>query len=365
MSVAQGASTAVLKSVAEGTQGQLETKRKTVKLLIWDLDNTLWEGTLLEDENVKLRDGVVQTLATLDQRGILHSVASKNDHATALAKLKEFGLDEYFLYPQMNWNSKAANVQSIVTSINIGMDTVAFIDDDPFEREEIRHSLPEVLVLEAGALEHLTQRQEFIPPFLTEDSARRRAMYLADIERNKAEGEFVGPQEEFLASLKMKFIIAPAEEEDLKRAEELTVRTHQLNTTGYTYSYDELNAFRQSPTHLLFIASLEDKFGDYGKIGLALVEKSAEIWTIKLLLMSCRVMSRGVGTIFLNHILMLAREAGARLCAEFRSNGKNRMMLVTYKFGGFKEIKKSDDLITFEHDLQRIQPHPEWVDFVR
>lgn len=80
--------------------------------------------------------------------------------------------------------------------------------------------------------------------------------------------------------------------------------------------------------------------------------------------MSCRVMSRGVGTIMMNHILMLASAVGARLRAEFRSNGKNRMMLVTYKFGGFKEVEKAGDLIVFEHDLERIQPHPEWVNLV-
>jgi FkbH-like protein len=341
-----------------------KSKHKPVKLLIWDLDNTLWEGTLLEDTEVRLREGVRETLVTLDQRGILHSIASKNDHETAMRKLRELRLDEYFLFPQMNWNSKAANVRTIVSSINIGVDAVAFIDDDPFEREEIRHSLPEVLVLEAAALQGLAHREEFIPQFLTDGSVRRRQMYRADIERKKAEEEFVGPQEEFLASLKMKLILALAQEADLQRAEELTVRTHQLNTTGYNYSYDELNKFRQSPSHLLFIASLADKFGDYGKIGLALVEKSAEVWTVKLLLMSCRVMSRGVGTILMNHILMLARDAGVRLRAEFRSTGKNRMMLITYKFGGFQEVEKIDDLILFEHDLQRIQPQPEWVDFV-
>ena len=363
MSAAHGLAEQAAKSAAN--EQVARNRRTPVKLLIWDLDNTLWEGTLLEDAGVRLREGIRDTLATLDQRGILHSIASKNDHETAIRKLRELGLDEYFLYPQVNWNSKAANIKAIVASINIGMDAVAFIDDDPFEREEVRHSLPELLVLEATALPSLVQREEFIPSFITEDSARRRQMYRADIERKKAEEEFVGPQEDFLASLKMKFTIAPAQETDLQRAEELTVRTHQLNTTGYTYSYDELNAFRNSPDHLLFIADLEDKFGDYGKIGLLLVEKGAEIWTVKLLLMSCRVMSRGVGTILMNHILMLARDAGVRLRAEFRSNGKNRMMLITYKFGGFYEVEKAGDLIVFEHDLQRIQSHPEWVDCVR
>lgn len=351
-------------SKSAGNDGPVRAQCKPIKLLIWDLDNTLWEGTLLEDASVRLREGVLETLSTLDQRGILHSVASKNDHGIAMRKLRELGLDEYFLYPQVNWNSKAANVRSIVASININIDAVAFLDDDPFERAEIRHSLPEVLVLDATALHGLTQRQEFIPPFITEDSARRRHMYRTDIERKKAEEEFVGPQEEFLASLKMKLTIARAQEADLQRAEELTVRTHQLNSTGYTYSYDELNQFRNSPNHQLFIASLEDKFGDYGKIGLLLVEKGAEVWTVKLLLMSCRVISHGVGTILMNHVLMLAREAGVRLRAEFRPNGKNRAMLITYKFGGFKEAEKETDFIVFEHDLERIQPHPEWVELV-
>jgi FkbH-like protein len=186
-------------------------------------------------------------------------------------------------------------------------------------------------------------------------------MYLADIDRKRAEEEFVGPSEEFLATLEMEFTIAPAQAEDLKRAEELTVRTHQLNTTGYTYSLAELDALRQSPDHLLLVATLDDRFGTYGKIGLALIEKGTEAWTIKLFLMSCRVMSRGVGTVFMNHILNLAREAGVQLHAEFLSNDRNRMMLITYKLGGFKELKREGKFILFRHDLEYIQPHSEWL----
>src|SRR5688572_4650031 len=128
-------------------------ERKTIKLLVWDLDNTLWHGTLLEGDNLRIREGLVTTLEALDQRGILHSVASKNDHDLAMAKLKEAGLDEYFLYPHVNWNSKAANIRSIVESLNIGMDTVAFIDDEPFEREEVKHTLPDVLTIDARSEE--------------------------------------------------------------------------------------------------------------------------------------------------------------------------------------------------------------------
>jgi len=336
-------------------------ERKTIKLLVWDLDNTLWEGTLLEGDGLRIREGLVATLKALDERGILHSVASKNDHDLAMAKLKEAGLDEYFLYPQVNWNSKAANIRTIVGSLNIGMDTVAFIDDEPFEREEVKHTLPEVLTIDARELEGLSARPEFNPLFITDDSARRRQMYRADIDRKLAEEEFVGPSEEFLATLEMEFTIAPAQEEDLKRAEELTVRTHQLNTTSYTYSLAELDALRQSPDHLLLVATLDDQFGTYGKIGLALIEKGTEAWTIKLFLMSCRVMSRGVGTVFMNHILNLAREAGVQLHAEFLSNDRNRMMLITYKLGGFRELKREGKFILFKHDLEHIQPQPEWL----
>lgn len=339
----------------------VDEERKTIKLLVWDLDNTLWDGTLLEGDSLPLRDHLETTLKALDERGILHSVASKNDHDLAMAKLKELGLDEYFLYPQVNWNSKAANIRTIVDSLNIGIDTVAFIDDEPFEREEVKHALPEVLTIDARELAGLAARPEFNPLFITDDSARRRNMYRADIDRKQAEEEFVGPSEEFLATLEMEFTIALAQAEDLKRAEELTVRTHQLNTTGYTYSLAELDALRQSSNHLLLVATLDDRFGTYGKIGLALVEKGREVWTIKLFLMSCRVMSRGVGTIFMNHILNLARAAGVQLHAEFLSNDRNRMMLITYKLGGFKELKRDGKFILFKHGLESIQPHPTWL----
>jgi len=349
---------------ASATSENISARKPSIKLVVWDLDNTLWQGTLLEGDRVQLRAGVRETLDLLDRRGILQSIASKNDHEAAFNRLRELGVSEYFLYPQINWSSKASNIRTIVQSINISMDTVAFIDDDRFEREEVTHSLPEVMLLDAVELDGMTARQEFIPAFITEDSARRRAMYQADIQRKQAEDSFSGPNEEFLASLKMRFMISRAQEEDLQRAEELTLRTNQLNTTGYTYSYDELNAFRNSPGHLLLVASLDDKFGTYGKIGLALVEKASSIWTIKLLLMSCRVMSRGVGTLLLNQILMMAREHGVRLCSEFRPNGRNRMMMITYKFGGFKEVGQQGDVTILEHGLESTQPFPEWVEVV-
>ncbi|HEX2187554.1 MAG TPA: HAD-IIIC family phosphatase [Longimicrobiaceae bacterium] len=337
-------------------------RARKIKVVVWDLDNTVWDGVLLEDPRVSLKPQVPEIMRRLDERGILQSVASKNDHDAAMAKLRELGLDEYFLYPQINWSSKAASIEQIRKSINIGIDTVAFVDDQPFEREEVAHTHPEVLCIDTAELDGLLDLPEMNPEFITEDSRIRRRMYMADIQRNTAEADFVGPTDEFLATLGMRFTIARCGEDDLQRAEELTVRTNQLNTTGYTYSYEELNALRQSPDHLLLVASLEDRYGTYGKIGLALVEKGAEAWTLKLLLMSCRVMSRGVGTIMMNYVMGLARDAGVRFRAEFKHNGRNRMMYVTYKFGGFREVGEADGLLLLEHDLEEIQPFPDYVD---
>ena len=338
-----------------------EIRRKSIKCVVWDLDNTLWNGVLLEDKEISLRPEVVDIIKTLDSRGILNSIASKNDCASALKQLELWGLSDYFLYPQINWNSKASSLQEIARELNIALDSIAFVDDQPFEYEEVTFSTPEVLCIDASHIPSLLDMPEMMPRFVTEDSQRRRQMYLSDRLRTQQEKNFVGTSNAFLATLGMVFTVSPAREEDLQRAEELTVRTHQLNTTGYTYSYDELHALITSPSHLLFIASLEDKYGPYGKIGLALVEQEKDVWHIKLLLMSCRVMSRGIGTAMLTHIMNLARTAGVRLQADFVPTDRNRLMYITYKFIGFKEIQKQDNLVIFEHTLEQIPPFPDHI----
>jgi FkbH-like protein len=336
-------------------------KRRKVKCLVWDLDNTLWSGTLLEGDDVRLRDGVRDIIHALDTRGILHSIASRNHAESALARLRELGLEEYFLYPQINWGSKAASIRAIAESLNIAVDSICFIDDQAFERAEVEAALPQVLCLDHFQLPHLLQMPELNPETITAESRMRRQLYLGEMRRKQTEEAFTGPQEEFLASLGMVFTIAPARAEDLARAEELTNRTNQLNTTGRTFSRKELEDLRCSDRHLLLMSELTDKFGSYGKIGLALVECGPEIWTIKLLLMSCRVMNRGVGTIMLNRILRKARESGVRLLSEFVPNDRNRMMYVTYKFAGFTEIENRGGTQILEHDLVSIPPVADYV----
>lgn len=337
--------------------------KKEIKCVIWDLDNTIWDGTLPEGDDVTLKPGIVDVLKKLDSRGILHSIASKNNYEPAMEKMKEFGIDEYFLYPEINWNSKSSMITNIQKNLNVHFDTMLFVDDQPFEREEVESVHETVTTIDA--LEYITMPElpRLNPRFITGDSKLRRKMYQDDIKRKDEESEYEGASEEFLASLNMKFIIHEAVEEDLKRAEELTVRTNQLNATGKTYDYDELNEFRISDKHKLLVCELTDRYGSYGKIGLALVELNEDNWHLKLLLMSCRVMSRGVGTVVMSYILQECKKAGKRFLADFRRTDRNRMMYVSYKFANFKEVSSDDEgNIQFENDLSMIQPFPPYID---
>ncbi|HMM07387.1 MAG TPA: HAD-IIIC family phosphatase [Clostridiales bacterium] len=317
--------------------------KKQKKCLIWDLDNTLWDGILAEGGEVCLKDGIQEVLSELDKRGILLSIASKNDHDEAMAKLKDFGIEEFFLYPQISWSTKADSIAAIAKALNIAVDALAFVDDQAFEREEILYHHGDVMVIDAADYREIPQMEAFTPRFITEDSKLRREMYRSDLNRKASEEVFHGSSEEFLATLQMELTIAPVAYGDLERVEELTVRTNQLNSTGVTYSFEKLEGYINSPDHVFLVASLTDKFGTYGKIGIVLLEETAEELKIKLLLMSCRVMTRGIGSALLVHIIKLAQAKGKKLTADFIHTGKNRVMYVTYKLMGFAEENPEDE----------------------
>jgi FkbH-like protein len=331
-------------TAAVGAASSVRPKDGQVKCVVWDLDNTVWDGILLEGGDVRVRPEAASLMRALDQRGILNSVASRNDHDAAMAALERAGLTEFILCPQVSWNPKSDSVAAVASALNIGLDAIAFIDDQEFERDEVSFRHPRVLCYDAADVESLAERPEFTPKFVTGESALRRHLYASGFERDRAEQEFSGTNEEFLATLGMEMTIAPATVGDLRRAEELTIRTNQLNSTGITYSYAELEAMLDSPRHLLLVAGLDDRYGSYGKIGLALVETGSADWTLKLLLMSCRVMSRGVGTVLLHDVMRRANAAGARLLAEFVPTDRNRVMYVTYRFAGFTEQAGRDGL---------------------
>jgi FkbH-like protein len=318
-----------------------------VKCVVWDLDATLWDGTLLEDRTVTVRPAMLEVVRRLDRRGILNAVASHNDEALAMAALERAGVAELFLEPRIGWAAKPAMVREIASALNLGLDSFAFVDDDPFQRDQVRFALPAVRCYDPEEMVAAVGSAPFNGP-TSPESPLKRALYQTEARRRRDEEAFAGTPTEFLGGLGMVLTIGRAREADLSRAEELTVRTRQLNTTGVAYSRNELAALTRSPEGMVMMAELTDRYGTYGKIGLAIVERSVAHWTLKLFLVSCRVLSRGVAAVFLHQLVELARRAGADFRAELVPNGRNRLMLVTLRFAGFEQVWERDGRLVLE-----------------
>ncbi|MFD4668870.1 HAD-IIIC family phosphatase [Lentzea sp. NPDC058450] len=309
--------------------------RSQVKCLVWDLDNTLWQGTLLEDDEVRLSPEVLDVITTLDSRGILQSVASKNDHDHAWARLEELGVAEYFVLPAINWGPKSDSVRAIAEELKFAHSAIAFVDDRPTERAEVEYHLPEVRTYSHTQVLDLPGLPEFTPGTITEDSRRRRQMYQANFRRAAAQTEFSGPDENFLRTLDLEMRIARAEPRDLARVEELTLRTSQMNATGVHYSDAALRELCSDPDHEVLVISMSDRFGPHGAVGVLLLARNTDFWHLKLLATSCRVVQFGAGAAILNWLVDRAARAGVHLVADFRPTERNRMMEIAYRFTGF------------------------------
>ena len=308
-----------------------------VKCLVWDLDNTLWQGTLLEDTDVHLPEEVRAVIVELDSRGILQSIASKNDHDLAWRRLEELGVAEYFLVPRISWGRKSDAVVAIAEELQFALGTIAFVDDTPTERAEVTYHAPEVRTYTEKDVLALVDRAEFSPEVVTVDARRRREMYRANTLRTVEKESFHGPDEDFLRSLDLVMAIKRADEDDLSRVEELTLRTSQMNATGVHYSDSALRGLLVDPDHEVLTITLTDRFGPHGAVGVLLLERHPDVWHLKLLATSCRVVTFGAGTVLLNWLVDQAAQAGSHLAADFRPTDRNRMMEIAYRFAGFTQ----------------------------
>jgi FkbH-like protein len=264
------------------------------KCVVWDLDNTVWQGTLAEDglEGLVLNSAVKATIEELDRRGTLHSVASKNDPQQALAALEAFGLREYFLYPQIGWTPKSTSIEQIAALLDIGLDTVVFLDDQAFERGEVGERLPQVTVLSDADLPNLLENPLFDVP-ITAESSHRRSMYLAEQRRKATFESTTGDYIEFLRGCSIHVDVSMLSAALVERAYELSQRTNQLNVSGRRYSRSELMAF-QSPDSpaVAYLFSCRDRFGEYGTIAMCVLNpREAQIESY---MMSCRVQRKRV-----------------------------------------------------------------------
>ncbi|WP_433733305.1 HAD-IIIC family phosphatase [Nocardia sp. CA-129566] len=339
-----------------------------VKCVVWDLDNTLWHGTLLEDEDVRLSDEMRKVITELDSRGILQSVASKNDHDHAWRRLQEFGVAEYFVVPQIGWGPKSDSIIKIAEELNFAHAAIAFIDDLPSERAEVTFHAPDVRCYPAEQAPSLAEFAEFSPKTVTVDARRRRQMYQASFRRETEKQSFKGPDEDFLKSLDLVLSITRATEEDLSRVEELTLRTSQMNATGVHYPDDVLRDLLTDDKHEVLTMSLTDRFGPHGAVGVMLLERHPAAWHLKLVATSCRVVSFGAGAVILNWLIDQAAQAGVHLVADFRPTERNRMMDIAYRFAGFTDqscqcvhhtsVKPGEEKIQRLHMVPERRPAP-------
>lgn len=232
---------------------------------------------------------------------------------------------------------KSRSVRQIADLLSFTHKTIAFVDDQPAERAEVEYHLPEVRTYDAGRVLDLPDMPEFSPRVITVDARKRRQMYRAGFERDRARENHSGPDEDFLRSLSLVLGIDRAGDEELSRVEELTLRTSQMNATGVHYSDATLRTLVDDPAHEVLTATLTDRFGPHGAVGMLLLERKPGVWHLKLLATSCRVVSFGTGTVILNWLVNQAALNDVHMVADFRPTDRNRMMEIAYRFAGFAE----------------------------
>lgn len=281
----------------QGSPIVAEKPSAKVKCVVWDLDNTIWDGTLIETddpEKLRLKTDVLDTIQELDRRGIIQSISSKNDMETAWPIVTKLGLAEYFLYPQIHWKAKSGSMEQIAKCLNIGIDTLAFIDDSRFEREQVRSVWPQIRAYDATEVPQLLGYPE-VTVMVTEESKNRRAMYRAEEKRNQLKNRGNEDTVAFLKKCHLQIdIFQPETEAEILRCYELIIRTNQLNMSGKKYSKEEFLEVLQRPEHKSFAFSCRDDFGEYGIVGFGQYRVKQEQIIFTEFAMSCRVAGKYV-----------------------------------------------------------------------
>jgi FkbH-like protein len=341
------ASTAAL-AAAKPTESAVPKPAAKVKCVVWDLDNTLWRGTLIEDgfENLTLNADAVAAIKELDGRGILHSVASKNNADEALDALKRFGLSEYFLAPQIGWGPKSAGVTEIARRLNINKNTFLFIDDQAFERAEVSSAHPDLRVIDDSRIGGLTALPELDAP-VTEEARNRRQMYKVEETRENAFRQADSSFLDFLRSCEITLTISALAEANIARVFELSQRTNQLNYAGRATTRKDVEDLRNGVASGKegLVLSCTDKFGDYGVIGFAIVD--VERFHVENFFMSCRVQHKKVDHAFFAWLIERAMTRGQDVVSTvFHFSGRNQSARQVLKEMKFAPIGEDDAFVS-------------------
>ena len=325
-------------------------KSRKVKCVVWDLDNTLWDGILIEDGagGIRLREGVPEMIKDLDGLGILQSVASKNNESDAREVLEKEGLWEYFLYPQISWGAKSRALKRIAENLNINLNTFLFVDDSTFEREEVYSVFPQVRSFDGNEYLNVMDLDDFrgIP---TEEGRKRRLLYRNEEERKSAVDSFDGEYMSFLQSCNITLEIGEINDRNMQRVNELTQRTNQMNFSGNIYQPERLKEIHEDPSLDSFVLKCKDKFGDYGIIGFSVVDTTKP--ELIDLMFSCRIQSKRVEHAFMTWLLK--RYAGQHqvLNVRYKHTDRNQFSAQVFEDFGFRQTGQEENLRLLEFDL--------------
>ena len=322
-----------------------------VKVVVWDLDGTVWPGIALESGTLpEPYPAAVEALDTLAGRGILLSVASRNP-AEIGALVEESALAGRFVAPQYGWGRKADALRRIAAEIDVGLDTLAFVDDDPLERADVERILPEVTVLAPDEVAGALDWPEFGAGPVTAAALSRLDSYRQRERRRTARAGFAGSEEDFLRWCELRATVRLATAADRDRLVELARRTTQYNSTG-----------AELPDGPAVVLELADRFGDDGLVGVAPVPDGPK-WTVELVAVSCRAGGRGAVPVLLTGLARLARSRGApRLRLPCRLTERNVPIRLGLKQAGFTAVSRDGDTAVYGLDLAAAPSYPDWVD---
>jgi len=352
-----------LLSLADGYAGLIMARLgKIKKCIAVDLDNTLWGGIIGEDgyDGIKLgEDGVglafaefQEELLNLYRKGVLIAICSKNNPEDALQVIRNHpGMrlrEDHFAALRINWEDKGSNLQAIAEELNIGLDSLVFIDDNPVERSWVRQSTPEVIVPEwpADPVDYkaalLGVGARYFPKLgITAEDRKRGEVYQAQAARRQLAASRSN-LEEFYHALEMRVRIGRANAFTFPRIAQLTQKTNQFNLTTRRYTESEIRAAADDERTEVFWLDLNDRFGASGVVGvLILKEQVPGEWLIDTFLLSCRVMGRTVENAFLAAVV---QETGAsRLVGEYAPTAKNAPVKDVYQRLGFAHLRDEGD----------------------
>ena len=317
-------------------QAQQETKK--IKCIVWDLDNTIWSGTLVEDgiEKLKLKEGIKEVLKKVEEKGIVNSIASKNNYDAAAVALKHFGIDGFFLYPKISWLPKSKSLRDIALDLNININTFLFIDDSEFERKEIEMTLPQVRLMDAIYYQTIPDLKELQIP-ITNESMKRKTFYVNEAKRKTLSDNYEGEYFDFLYTCNIELEIESLKKDHFERAYELTQRTNQMNFSGDRYTKDNISNIYHDTDLSTYILRCRDRFGDYGIIGLGIIKKSKN--QLVDLMFSCRIQSKRIEHAFLTHILERYLKLGD-FWVTYHHTEKNKFSAQVFNDFGFEIIQK-------------------------